>query len=110
MIYIVRFILQIKERDSMIVEPNLAQIGWNKIDGDLVIYNPNDEKYFVLNESAALIWEYLVDKGSSCGPEMIINLLLSEYDCSDAEMVSQDVFELLNIMKQQGLVDLKTAI
>lgn len=73
----------------MIIKANLVQTGWNRLDDDFIIYLPKNERYFVLNETAAEVWQLLVTSEKSF--KEIVNHFVSHYDC-DKEEIQHQIF------------------
>lgn len=86
---------------SMIVRPNLVHVGWTRINGDLVLYLPKNETYFVLNDTGAIVWELIVNGETKV--ENIVKHLSQMFHC-DPSVVKQDVLELVNTLKIKELI------
>lgn len=94
-----------KENKKMNIKPMLTKLGWNEIDGDFVVYNPIDEKYFVLNESASDIWKILIQKDELEFQELK-EQFIATYEVDESE-INNDLLDVLTNMEQLGLLELE---
>lgn len=79
----------------------LRQIG-----NDFIIVEPEQDqvdlsKVYTLNETAAWLWQQLRDRDFT--QEVMVDLLLSEYDVSVGR-ANEDAVQLIEIFKKQGLL------
>ena len=74
-----------------------------EVNGETVLLDLEGESYFGLNEVGTRIWQLL--QGDSSVGEML-ETLSGEYDVGD-EQLATDVEELLNKLKEAGLVMLE---
>ncbi len=76
------------------------------IGNDYIIIEPERDtvdmtKVFSLNESAAWLWKEL--KGVDFTEEYVAELLMKKYDV-DKECALEDVYKLIEVFKNQGLI------
>lgn len=71
---------------------------WHNIQGEVVLLNPHEGKYFGLNHVGCSFWEKIDGKRSI---EDIINLLLGEYDVQ-RDVLESDIETLISEMKRCG--------
>lgn len=90
------------EEKTMVVATG-EQVSGDLPDGEVVILNLKDSVYYGLNEVGGRIWE-LIQKPTAVGD--IVDSLLNDYDV-DRERCSQEVMDLVNILTDKGLVELK---
>lgn len=82
---------KIRINDSVLVE---------EIDGQMVLLNSDNERYFSLNEEGTLIWQLLKEQNS---PEQIVDILKQQYEV-EANILRADVEKLLMELKAAGLL------
>lgn len=73
---------------------------WRRGDDGVVVLNPNDGKYFSLDDVGGRIWELCDGERSA---DEIAAVLAAEYDAPIAD-ISRDVLELLHELRSEGLV------
>ena len=71
-----------------------------KLDDELLLYNPAQARVIALNESAALVWQ-LCDGTRS--PAEIVALIAGAYP--EAGSVAADIEELLSTLRRAGAVE-----
>lgn len=74
--------------------------AWRKLEGKVVILDTSSGEYYVLNETASLIWERLL---SHQEPQEICQRLIQEYETSE-ERALQDMKELIQRLRADGLL------
>lgn len=77
------------------------------VGNDYIIINPGQEmidmtKVFSLNESAAWLWQQLIDKDFT--EEYATGLLLERYDVS-RERAMEDVHSLIGLLEREHLLE-----
>ncbi len=77
-----------------------SQIAWRTFGADGVVLNLESEMMSGLNESAALVWEWL---GSPRTVGHLMNLFASEFDLSPQE-AEADLHHFLSELAERGLV------
>lgn len=75
-------------------------LTWRILDGDAVIVSPRSGKIQVLNQSGALIWQWLATGKSTAE---ILSALVDEYTISP-EQAHLDLETFLTDLTQRGLV------
>lgn len=68
---------------------------------DYVIFNTYTGLFYGLQDTSAFVWE-LIDGEHSI--EMIISNIINTYEGSNAEVISEDIVELINTFKEEGLI------
>lgn len=72
-------------------------VVWCNVEGEIVLFNASDERYYGLNEVAAQIWRRL-NEGAS--PDVVVHELVAEYEVEEHAArpeVDRLVGELLNL-------------
>jgi len=82
-----------------------AQVSFTFIDEDAVLLNMQTNQYFLLDEVGARLWGLLRDGKSLRESYQVI---LGEY-AVDPGQLEQDILELLENLKEQGLVEFAQA-
>ena len=77
-------------------------VSFTFVDEDAVLLNMQTNQYYLLDEVGARLWGLLRD-GRSLRESY--QTLLEEYDVESAQL-EQDVLELLDNLKEQGLVEI----
>lgn len=75
-----------------------------QLDGELLLYHPNEEKIVYLNQTGSLIWG-LCDGNHNA--EQIINLLSHAFPDA-VETIPSDVKSTLNALKKAGCIEVKS--
>lgn len=88
----------------MMYKLNTTDFGWSEIDDDFIIYSTSLNTYYVLNETAKYVWEYLYNRMDAGGINDIIQHLETVYEIDDLEGVRQDTIKLISIFEEIGLV------
>jgi hypothetical protein len=78
-----------------------ATVTFNFVEHSAVLLNKQTNQYYMLDEVGARLWELLQD-GKSLRDGYL--LLLEEYEV-DSSRLELDVLELLEDLKQHGLVE-----
>ena len=73
---------------------------WRNIQGEAVLLNPADGKYYGLNAVGCSFWEKVDGERNE---EDIINLLLEEFDV-ERGVLAQDINELVNDMESKEIL------
>lgn len=76
---------------------------WRNLEGDVVLLNPNDGKYFSMNSVGCSFYEKI--DGTKTVDD-ITGLLLEEFEI-DRETLKRDLDELVNSLVQKNIVSLK---
>jgi hypothetical protein len=79
------------------------EVVWQNIQGEAVLLNPAEGKYFGLNAVGLSFWEK-VDGIRTV--EVIVDLLLHEYE-TERDVLIKDLMELVDAMLTQKLLYLK---
>ncbi len=82
-----------------------ASVSFTFVDEDAVLLNMQTNQYYLLDEVGARLWGLLRD-GKSLRESY--QTLLEEYEVDPAQL-EQDVLELLENLKEQGLVEILQA-
>jgi hypothetical protein len=82
-----------------------ARVSFTFVDEDAVLLNMQTNQYYLLDEVGARLWGLLRD-GKSLRESY--QTLLEEYEVDPAQL-EQDVLELLENLKEQGLVEILQA-
>ena len=77
-----------------------ASAAWQQIDGEVVIVDLRDSRYFSLNDSAAELW-ILLDRGATT--EELVAALTTKYGIEIAQ-AAQDVTDLVSQLVALGMV------
>jgi hypothetical protein len=80
-------------------------VSFSVIGQDAFLLNTRTNKYFALEEVGARLWD-LLRNGDQ--PRDCYQTLLAEYEV-DPDELEQDLVELLNMMMENGLVELDQA-
>lgn len=84
---------------------NTTDFGWSEIDNEFIIYSTKLNTYYVLNETAKYIWEYLYNSVDARKIDDIVQYLDTVYEIVDSEGVRQDVDNLISIFEEMGIVE-----
>jgi Coenzyme PQQ synthesis protein D (PqqD) len=76
-----------------------------EVGGEAVILNIESEQYFGLDEVGTRMWEVLVTADSI---STALETLLEEYDV-DAEQLKQDLFEFINKLVSEKLLQINAS-
>ena len=74
------------------------------IDGEILIYNMQDNSYFALKAISREIWECLYDEGRSL--EETLDILLEKYDI-DREILERDMESFVHSLIDSRLLSLE---
>ncbi|MBM4074535.1 MAG: PqqD family protein [Planctomycetes bacterium] len=74
-----------------------------ELDGESVLLNLNSESYFGLDEIGTRMWGALTTTGSV---SEALDLLLEEYSV-DRSTLETDVFEFIEKLRSQGLIEVR---
>lgn len=85
----------------MLPRPNPTVVYQDMPDG-AVLFSPESEFYFGLNETGACIWENLPPTQASL--DAVCAAVLARFPDADPAQVMDDVRELLDALRQNGLV------
>ena len=77
-----------------------ASAAWQQIDGEVVIVDLRDSRYFSLNDSAAELW-ILLDRGATI--DQLVAALTTKYGIEIAQ-AAQDVTDLVSQLVALGMV------
>ena len=69
--------------------------------GETVLFNPQSNKFCLLNPTAAFVWTMLEAPKSS---DAIVSELCRSYDGADSDLVAKDVVKVLQEMEQMKFV------
>lgn len=91
------------------VEISVSKYISKELDNDTVLYNEDEIKVIVLNNSASLIWETIIENyknRKNLSTADIVNVLLKVYDISGEEIdnIHSDVNETINSLFQASLL------
>ena len=79
-----------------------SSVIFQRIDDGAVLFAPATEVYFGLNEVGAKVWQLLPPTMHSL--DELCMRLSTEYPTVEAEIIRQDVLELLDQLTAEGLV------
>jgi hypothetical protein len=82
-----------------------GNVSFTFVDEDAVLLNMRTNQYFLLDEVGARLWGLLRDEKSL---RESYQTLLGEYEVEPTQL-EQDVLELLEKLKEQGLVEIVQA-
>jgi hypothetical protein len=82
------------------VEPNLDDVVWRDVDGEIVMMHVLEGTYLSLNRSASALWTALTEGASR---EQLIDGLVSRFDV-DHDAAADDVDEFLQTLRSRGLI------
>ena len=80
-------------------------VNIRRLGEDLMLYDPENDKVHVLNETGGLIWE-LLDGTNTV--DKIEDMLKQRFKEMPAERISTDTGEILEKLKQEGLISSQT--
>lgn len=80
-----------------------SDVLMQELDGESVFLNINSGCYFGLDEVGTRMWQVLTTSESI---QAAYEVLLAEYEV-DAEMLRRDVQELVEKLREQGLVEVR---
>jgi len=83
----------------------LPDVLSQEVSGETVLLDLNNENYFGLNEVGTRIWQLLQEQDNL---EKIYEILLDEYEV-DAKQLRTDFDDIINQLKDTGLVKIKEA-
>lgn len=83
---------------------NITDFGWNQIDQDFILYSINKNTYYILNETAKVIWDYMYEKKDFCSQDEMVRHIENLYDCDDSSLINKDVEQLMSLFLQIELV------
>ena len=83
----------------------LPDVLSQEVSGETVLLDLNNENYFGLNEVGTRIWQLLQEQDNL---EKIYEILLDEYEV-DAKQLRKDFDDIINQLKDTGLVKIKKA-
>ncbi len=72
--------------------------AWRVLDNKVVILDTGSGDYYMLNETASLIWEGVIAQQDS---RKIVRKLIQEYQISE-EKVLQDINRIINSLEAEG--------
>lgn len=84
---------------NMVFEP-MPGVIWKKVQGEIVLLNPETGEYFGLNDSGSSFYEKMDGKHSI---DDIVRMMLDEYDV-ETDSLRQDVLELVKILQDRCLI------
>lgn len=76
-------------------------VSFNRIEGDIVLLDARQGKYFGLDETASLIWEVVAETGSR---DRAVEAILKHYEI-DAATARRDVDETIELWTGQRLLE-----
>ena len=76
------------------------KVSWQKVEGKVVVVNPEKRKIHILYESGASIWEYLKDPKDL---NELIRLICDEYDV-DMYQAKRDIEEFIEKIKDKEII------
>lgn len=85
---------------------NATDFGWSQIDDDFVMYSISDNTYYVLNETAKEIWEYIYNSSDGCEKKDIIEYLLDIYDCDNIDKLKIDINDLIDTFLAMKVIEI----
>ena len=77
------------------------QVIWHRVNDDIVVISQNGQQIYVLNKTAAIIWEMLDDE---CNVEKISVCLSKRFDVA-YEKASTDTISIIESFIQNGLIN-----
>ena len=79
------------------------KIAHRTLESEVVVLNLQNGLYYVLNETASKIWEWLFVSKKSI--TKVISSLASEYHIDDKEMLKKDLDEQLDFWLKENLIE-----
>ena len=80
------------------------EVLFQELDGETVLLNLRDERYYGLDDVGTRVWQLLGEHGDI---ERIVSTMLGEYDVEEATL-RQDVEKLIAALLEVGLVTEQT--
>jgi hypothetical protein len=80
------------------------EVLFQELDGETVLLNLRDERYYGLDDVGTRVWQLLGEHGDI---ERVVSTMLSEYDVEEATL-RQDVEKLIAALFEVGLVTEQT--
>src|SRR3990172_5074462 len=74
------------------------------VNGEAVLLNLKNERYFGLDEVGTRIWRLL---NGECDLQKVFEIMLDEYDV-DANQLEQDINKLVRELVEAGLIEIRT--
>lgn len=78
------------------------ELIWRNLDGEAVLLDPGNGKYFGMNEAGCSFWEKIDGKTTLAD---IIDLLLEEYKV-ERETLENDITELAVLLEKNDIITL----
>jgi hypothetical protein len=83
------------------MSPQVAEnVTWKKLGDSVVVLNLTDSTYYVLNETASVIFRSIAEKKT---PEEIAAAFLAEFDCTE-DQARADIAETIAYLDTERLV------
>jgi hypothetical protein len=79
------------------------ELIWRNLDGEAVLLNPVNGKYFGMNEVSCSFWEKVDGKKTLAD---IIDLLLEEYNV-ERKTLENDITELTVLLEENDIITIK---
>ncbi len=76
-------------------------IVWRNLDGEAVLLNPNNGKYFGMNAVGCSFWEKMDGERTL---DQIIDMLLEEYSV-DRQTLEKDINELVSTLEEKQIIN-----
>lgn len=91
------------------VESRVKKLVTESIDGELVLFNAEENQSIMLNRSASIIWEYISGaeaSGKSVSTDDIVSMLCSLYSIpsDQRQRLYNDVIQVINGFYDSGLL------
>lgn len=74
-------------------------------DDSMVVLHVGDQTYFELNETGALLWEFLSEENTATEDELV-GAVVGAYEEADRHAVTEDVRTFLTSMQDADLIEL----
>lgn len=78
----------------------IERIRWTNVADNVVLMDPDNESYFQLNATGAVVWE-LADSKSTVAD--MVREICAEYEV-DPKTAQADVIELIDVLLERGLL------
>jgi hypothetical protein len=81
-----------------------SSVAWTRLPDGAVLFSPDSEVYFAVNQTGALIWELLVGEGFGGDICAICSVVEMRFPDIPAQQIRDDVAEILNAFADNNLL------
>jgi hypothetical protein len=79
-------------------------VAWTKLPDGAVLFSPESEVYFAINQTAALIWELLMSDEFGCDIDAICSAVRQRFPDVSPQQIRDDVADILNAFADNNLL------